>query len=101
MKLKKGDNIIVVAGKDKGKKGVISRVLVAENRVVVDGVNVVKKQRRARRSTEKGSVIDVAMPIHASNVMFLDPKKGVGTRLGKKKVGETFVRIAKKSEQEI
>ena len=101
MKLKKGDNIIVIAGRDKGKKGPIVRILREENRIVIDGVNVVKKQRRARKNTEKGAIIDVAMPIHASNVMLLDPKKGVGTRIGKKKVGEVFVRIAKKSQQEM
>lgn len=101
MKLKKGDNVIVIAGKDKGKKGSVVRVLVEANRIVIDGVNVVKKQRRARRRDEKGSIIDVAMPIHASNVMLIDPKSGKQSRIGKKKVGDKHIRIAKKSGQEI
>lgn len=102
MKLKKGDNIIVTTGKDKGKKGKIVKVLPKENRVVVEGVNKTKKHQRPRRTNEKGSVIEVAMPIHASNVMLVDPKTGKGTRLGKKKIGEkNIVRIAKKSNQEV
>ncbi len=101
MKLKKGDKVIVIAGRDKGKSGVIARVLVEKNRVVIDGVNVVKKQRRARRAGDKGGIIDIAMPIHASNVMLVDPKSGKQSRIGKKKVGDKYVRVAKKSDQEI
>ncbi len=101
MKLKKGDNVIVITGKDKGKKGKIVRVLVAENRVIVEGVNMMKRHQRPRKSGEKGSMKDIEMPLSASNVMMLDPKSGKATRLGKKKVGEKMVRIAKKSNQEI
>ncbi len=101
MKLKKGDNVIVITGKDKGKKGKIVRVLVAENRVIVEGVNMMKRHQRPRKSGEKGSMKDIEMPLSASNVMMLDPKTGKATRLGKKKVGEKMVRIAKKSNQEI
>jgi large subunit ribosomal protein L24 len=68
MKLKKGDNVIAIAGKDKGKKGKILVVLVAKNKVVVEGVNMMKKHQRPKKSGEKGTVIDKAMPIHASNV---------------------------------
>lgn len=101
MKLKKGDNVILVAGKDKGKTGKIVRVLVSQNRVVVEGLNVMKKQQRPRRNGEKGSIIDVSMPIHSSNVMLVDPKTGAPTRLGKKKIGDKMVRIARKSSQEV
>mgnify|MGYP003404341767 FL=1 len=101
MKLKKGDNVIVIAGKDKGKKGKIARVLTAENRVVVEGINMMKKHQRPRKSGEKGQVISIASPINASNVMFADPKSGKPTKIGKKKVGDKMVRIAKKSGQEI
>jgi large subunit ribosomal protein L24 len=101
MKLKKGDNIIIIAGKDKGKKGKIVRVLAAENKVVIEGLNMTKKHQKARRTNEKGSVIDMAMPLHASNVMVLDPKSGKATRIGKKEVGGKMVRIARKSNQEI
>jgi len=101
MKLKKGDNVIVKTGKDKGKTGKIVRVLVSKNRVIVDGLNVVKKQQKPRRSNEKGSIVNISMPIHASNVMLVDPKTGKATRLGKKKVGDKMVRIARKSNQEV
>ena len=101
MKLKKGDKVIVVAGRDKGKTGSIVKVLREKNRVVIDGINVMKKQQKAKRNGEKGSIIDMAMPIHASNVMVVDSKSGKQSRIGKKKVGEKFVRVSKKSEQEI
>ncbi len=68
MKIKKGDNVIVIAGKDKGKKGKIIRVLVTTNKVVIEGLNMAKKHQRPRKSNEKGSMINIAMPIHASNV---------------------------------
>ncbi|MFA5095438.1 MAG: 50S ribosomal protein L24 [Candidatus Paceibacterota bacterium] len=101
MKLKKGDNIIVIAGKDKGKKGKIVAVLVDKNKVVVEGINMMKKHQRPKKSGEKGVKIDIAMPMHASNVMLLDPKTDFRTRVGKKKVGDKMVRITKKSGQEI
>lgn len=101
MKLKKGDNVIVIAGKDKGKKGKIVKVIPVSNKVVVEGLNILKKHQRPRKSNEKGQVIKIAMPIHASNVMIIDPKTEKGSRIGKKKVGENMVRIAKKSNQEI
>lgn len=101
MKLKKGDKVKVVTGKDKGKEGKIVRVLVSENKVVVDGLNMMKKHSRPRKANEKGSVIEVSMPINASNVMILDPKSGKPSRIGKKKVGDKVVRIARKSNQEI
>ena len=101
MKLKKGDNVIVITGKEKGKKGAISRVLSKENKVIIDGMNMVKKHRKATRRGEKGSIVSISMPINASNVMLLDPKSGKQTRIGKKKVGDKLVRIAKRSNQEI
>jgi len=101
MKLKKGDNVIIVTGKDKGKKGKITRVLVEENKVVVEGANMMKKHQRPRKSGEKGQVISIAMPLHASNVMIVDPKTGKGSRIGKKKLGDKMIRIARKSNQEI
>lgn len=67
MKLKKGDNVILIAGKDKGKKGKIARVFPKRNKIIVEGLNVYKKHQRPRKSNEKGSVIDVAMPLDASN----------------------------------
>ena len=72
MKLKKGDNAKIITGKDKGKSGKIVRVLVKENKVIVDGLNMMKKHQRPRKSGEKGSMINIAMPIHASNVKKVD-----------------------------
>jgi large subunit ribosomal protein L24 len=68
MKIKKGDNVKIITGKDKGKTGKVARVLVAKNKVIVDGLNMTKKHQRARKSGEKGSIISLAMPIHVSNV---------------------------------
>lgn len=101
MKFKKGDNVIVISGKDKGKKGSIVRVLKDNNKVVVEGINLTKKHQRPRKSGEKGSIITMAMPINASNVMAIDPKTGKRSRVGFKMVGDKKVRIARKSGQEI
>lgn len=101
MKLKKGDNVIMVAGKDKGKKGKIIASFPKINKVVVDGLNMQKKHQKPRRSGEKGSIIEKPMPVNVSNVMILDPKSGKRTRVGKKKVGDKMVRIARKSSQEV
>src|SRR4029078_1185828 len=71
MKLKKGDTVRVITGKDKGKEGVVQRVIPADNKVIVSGVNIAAKHQRARRANEQGGIIDKDMPIHASNVMFV------------------------------
>lgn len=101
MKLKTGDNVIVIAGGDKGKKGKITKIIKASNKVVIDGINTKKKHQRARRSDEQGAVIEISLPINASNVMILDPKSGKQTRIAKKMVGDKNVRIAQKSGQEL
>jgi large subunit ribosomal protein L24 len=100
MKIKKGDNVIVTAGKDKGKKGKIMKTFPSLNRVLVEGINMKKKHVKPRGGT-KGSTIELAMPMHASNVMLIDPKSGKATRTGFKTVGDKKVRIARKSGQEI
>ena len=101
MKLKTGDNVIVIAGKDKGKKGKITKVFPVTSKILVEGVNMKKKHQKARRSNEKGAVIDVSLPINVSNVMIVDPKSGKQSRVGKKVIAGKNVRIAKKSGQEI
>ena len=102
MKLKKGDKVVVIAGKDKGKTGTVARVLRAEGRVLIDGVNVVKRHRRPTRQGGKGQIIDMPVPLHASNVMLADPKSGKPTRIRftRDKDGKK-ARIAVKSGQEI
>jgi large subunit ribosomal protein L24 len=68
MHVKKNDNVIVITGKDKGKKGVITRVIPSDYKVIVEGLNVMKRHQRSRLRDKKGEMVDVAMPIHASNV---------------------------------
>ncbi len=68
MKIKKGDNVIVLTGKDKGKKGTVVRALPKDNKVVIEGINMTKRHQRPRRANEKGSVVSMAMPIDVSNV---------------------------------
>ena len=68
MRLKKNDNVIVIAGKDKGRKGKIVRAMPKENKVVIEGINMMKKHQRPRKSGEKGTMVNMAMPIHISNV---------------------------------
>lgn len=101
MKLKKGDNVIVIAGKDKGKKGVITQVLAAQNRVVVEGANVAKISKKSRVRGKAGELVERAMPLNASNVMIVDPKKGTRTRVGVKKIDGKNIRITKKSGSEL
>lgn len=100
MKLKKGDKVLVIAGKDRGKTGEITSVNRENERVVVAGVNVVKKHQRARGDV-KGQVVEKTMSIHASNVMIVDPKTGGRTRVGIERKDGKRVRVAKKSGQEI
>jgi large subunit ribosomal protein L24 len=72
MKIKKGDNVKLITGKDKGKSGKIVRVLVKENKVIVEGLNMMKKHQRPRKSGEKGSMVNMSMPVNASNVKKID-----------------------------
>lgn len=93
--------MIVIAGKDKGKKAKVTEALPRESRVVLEGINMRKRHVRARRAGTKGQVVEFAAPIHVSNVMIADPKSGKPSRIGKKVVGEKRVRVAQKSGVEI
>jgi large subunit ribosomal protein L24 len=77
----KGDLVRVVRGDDKGKEGRILRVFPKTGRVTVEGVNIVKRHRRARRAEEQSGIIEMPAPVHASNVMLIDPKSGAPTRV--------------------
>ena len=101
MHIRKGDNVIVLTGKDKGKKGTVTRVIRDTSRVVVEGVHVVKRNQRAKKAGQKGTVVSVALPIHISNVALIDSKTGKGTRVSLVKKGKKVVRISKKSGTEI
>ncbi len=100
MRLKKGDKVIVVAGSNKGKEGTISAVL--EEKVVVSGVNLRKKHLKPKNNNGTGEIVEVEAPIHASNVMLLDPKtkKPTRVRIERDEKGNK-IRIAKKSNQKI
>ena len=98
----KGDTVRVVRGDDKGKEGKIIRVYPKTGRVLIEGVNIVKKHRRARSAEEQSGIIDMPAPIHASNVMLLDPKSGDPTRTRRKIDDDgTKERIAVKSGEAI
>ena len=101
MKLKKGDNVIIITGKDKGKKGKILQTLPRLDRVVVEGVNISKVHEKGRSKGASGQIVERAMPLHSSNVMVLDPKTNKRTRVGIKEIGGKNVRVAKKSGNEI
>lgn len=96
--VKKGDNVFVTTGKDKGKKGRVLQAFPRENRVLVEGVNMVKKHTRPNQLNPEGGIVSQEAPIHASNVMLVDPKTGKPTRVGHKVLDNgKKVRIAKKS----
>ena len=101
MKIKKGDNVIVITGKDKGKKGRVVQVLPALNRAVVEGINISKIHEHARTKEGSGQIIERAMPMNASNLMIVDPKENVRTRVGIKNIAGKNVRVTKKSGSEL
>ena len=100
MKIKKGDTVQVVAGKDKGKQGTVSRVMPKDNKVIVDGINVVKKHQKASGTNKQGGIIDRDMPLDVSNVMLVH--KGKPTRVGYKVLENgKKVRVAKSTGEEV
>ena len=100
MNFKQGDKVVVIAGSSKGKAGKITKVLRCSNKVVVEGVNMVKKHVKPNGQTA-GSIIEMEAPIHASNVMMIDPKTKKATRAGYKMEGDKKVRVSKKSGAQI
>ena len=97
MKIKKGDTVIVIAGKDKGARGTVLRALPKTEKVLIEGVNVKKRHQRPNRRNQHGQIVDKPHPVHVSNVMLADPKNGERTRVGKKLVEGKYIRIAQKS----
>lgn len=97
MHVKKGDKVKVITGKDKGKTGIVLAAFPKKNRVIVEGVNIVKKHAKPSQENPQGGILDIEAPIHASNVMPLDPKTGEPTRVGYKIENGKKVRYAKKS----
>ncbi len=98
IRVKTGDNVVVIAGKDKSKKGRILKVLPSEGRVVVEGVNIVKRHSKPSMAHPDGGIIEKEAPIHISNVAIADPKTGEPTRIGYKFTEDgKKVRYSKKS----
>ncbi len=100
LKIKKGDNVQVISGANKGKKGVVTYVIPATYRAVVEGVNIVKKHTKPANNNP-GGIVDTPAPLHMSNLSLLDPKSGAPTRVGYKEVDGKKVRYSKKSGETI
>ncbi|MFZ2593193.1 MAG: 50S ribosomal protein L24 [Minisyncoccia bacterium] len=101
MKIRKGDTVQVVAGKDKGKKGSVLAAYPKLSSVLVEGVNIIKRSERARTANAKGQVVEKPAPVHVSNVMLIDPKTKKPTRVSIRKNAGKSVRVAQKSGSEI
>lgn len=97
MHVKKGDKVQVISGKDKGKQGVVLKAFPRQNRVIVEGVNIVKKHAKPSQANPQGGIIEMEAPIHASNVMPLDPETKEPTRVGYRFENGKKIRYAKKS----
>ena len=100
LKLKKGDRVVVLSGKDVGKEGEITRVIPERRMVIVDGANVAKRHQRATKATMQGGIIDKDMPLHISNVAILCSSCGV-SRVGYRVEGDMKVRVCKKCGKEL
>lgn len=101
MLIKTGDKVRVIAGKDKGKEGNVKQIFAAQNRVIVEGINIVKKHQKPSNANPNGGVIETEAAINASNVMLIDPSTNEPTRVGYKFVDGKKVRVAKKSGKTI
>lgn len=109
MKIKKGDTVQVVAGASKGKQGKILKTYPKMNKVIVEGVNIIKKHAKPTQATPDGGILEYEAPFDASNVMIVDPKTGGPTRVGfktvnvenKKETTTEKIRYAKKSGEEL
>ena len=101
-KLKRGDRVVVIAGKDRGKRGEVRRVIPKDDRAVVEGVNMVKKHQRARQAGQASQIVEREAPIHISNLMVLDPNTDEPTRVGfRRREDGTWARVSKRSGEDI
>lgn len=101
LRIKTGDHVLVLSGKDKGKKGKVLQVFPRQQRVVVEGVNQMTKNVRARQERETGQRVQFNGPIHLSNVMLIDPKSNKPTRVGTTIVGDKKVRVAVRTKEQL
>ena len=101
MRIHKGDNVLIISGKDKARKGKVIESLPKKGKVVVEGINIIKKHVRPKKTGEKGQIIQRAAPLDVSNVKLICPKCGEATRIGYKIEGKKKYRICKKCGAEI
>ncbi len=101
MKIKKNDNVIIIAGKDRGKQSKVLRVLNSTEQLLVEAVNIKKKRQHPRREGEKGQTVEVPNPVHQSNVLLFCPSCRQGVRIGAKIVSNKKIRVCKKCGKEI
>ena len=99
--IRKGDTVIVLAGRDKGKTGKVQKVLVEDDKAIVEGINIVSKSQKPSAQNPQGGIVKQEAPIHISNLSLIDPKSGKATRVSIKHEGKNVIRIAKKSGEEI
>jgi large subunit ribosomal protein L24 len=101
MKIRKSDQVQIIAGKDRGKRGKILRTLPKEDKVIVENLNLVKRHKRPRKSGEKGQRVEVPAPVDISNVMIICPHCGKPARVGYKVTANNKHRVCKKCKAEI
>ena len=100
-RIRKGDRVIVITGKDKGKSGVVMEVRPREQRCLVEGLNIMKRHTKPRPPNEPGGVIERPAPIHLSNVALIDPKDGRATRIRLEEVDGRTVRVSSRSGEQL
>lgn len=101
MRIKKGDTVVVISGEDRGRKGKVLKAFPKTNRVIVEKVNFIKKHTRPTQQNPQGGIIQMEAPVHVSNVMLYNEKLGESTRAVYRKVGDSRVRVDKKTGDEI
>jgi len=100
MKIKKGDQVLIISGKDRNKKGKVLKSVPKEERILVEGINLRKKHQKPKKSGEKGQIVELPGLVQVSNVKLICPKCGKAVRVGYKSVAGKKVRVCKKCEQE-
>ncbi len=101
LKIKTGDNVVVLAGDHKGSEGKVMRVITEKNKAIVEGVNLVSKHEKPNTKNPQGGIVKKEAPIHISNLSLIDPKSKKATRVGYKMEGDKKVRFSKKSNEVI
>lgn len=101
-KIRKGDRVLVLTGKDRGKRGLVRAMVNKDNRVLVEGVNIIKRHQRARTQGQTSAIVEREAPIHISNVMLIDPNNDKPTRVTfRRREDGSLVRVGKSSGEDI